>query len=47
MGTQMNNQSTAKIELLKKIINAHLTKEEMQSVTEKAQEILFKRVPKK
>lgn len=46
----MSNQNTisnAKIELMKKISNAHLTKEEMQSVTAKAQEILFKRVPKK
>ena len=46
----MNNQNTisnAKIDLMKKIINAHLTKEEMQSVTERAQEMMFKRVTPK
>jgi hypothetical protein len=39
-----NTISNAKIELMKKIINAHLTKEEMQAVTARAQDILFKRV---
>ena len=46
----MSNQNTisnAKIELMKKIINARLTKEEMRSVTERAQEMIFKRVPPK
>ena len=46
----MSNKGTisnAKIELMKKIINAHLTKEEMQSVTERAQEMIYKRVPPK
>lgn len=37
----------AKVELMEKIIRAHLTKEEMRSVTERAQEMIFKRVTPK
>jgi phosphoribosylcarboxyaminoimidazole (NCAIR) mutase len=42
----MSNQtaiSKVKIELMKKIINAHLTKEEMQAITQKANDIMQSR----
>jgi hypothetical protein len=37
----------AKVELMEKIIRARLTKDEMRLLTEKAQDILFKRVTPK
>lgn len=37
----------AKVELMEKIILARLTKDEMRLLTEKAQDILFKRVTPK
>ena len=44
----MQNKSIqAKIELLKKIVNADLTAEELEQVTKKAQELLNERQPKK
>ena len=39
----MKTLNEMKIELLKKIINAKLTKEEMQAVKEKAEEIIGRR----
>ena len=43
---QNNGITKAKLELIEKIINARLTKDEMHLVTKKAQEILFRRTPK-
>ena len=37
----------AKVELMEKIIRARLTKDEMRLVANKAQEMIFKRVPPK
>ena len=39
----MRNISQAKIELIKKIVNAKLTKQELQAVTDKANEIISRR----
>ena len=39
----MHNVSQAKLDLIRKIVNAKLTKEEMQAVTNKAQEIINRR----
>ena len=37
---QLNN---LKLELIKKIVNAHLTKDELKAVTNKAEELIYRR----